>query len=176
MHGRGGVLAEVGLDRREVVPEDGVGRSERDGGPRRGDGVGRSAGLVQRPRERVVSIHRRPGSNRARGEVHGRGRARSGIAGMVGLEAGQIQVDGDAVRRVQLLDGADDVVLTGGVVGSAGSRVGVAERGHDLGQGEPSGERFEERDRGDEVTASGGGAAEAELGRDIACRDRRTSR
>jgi hypothetical protein len=106
--------AEVGLDGGKVVPEDGVTGAQADGGAGVGEGGAGPPGLAERPGEGVLAVDRGPRPGGLAGQRDRRGRVAAGVAGPVGLSAGQLEVDRHPVGPVQDLDRADQAVLAGG--------------------------------------------------------------
>ncbi len=151
--------AEVGLDGGQVVPEQGVGGAEPDGGLGVGEGLGRAAGLAQGPAEGVVGEDGRPGGACGRGPWRRRPRA-----GVVGLEAGEFQVDGHAGLPVQGLDLADEVVGGGGVGGAAEGGLDVAQQGQPRRLGKAGGDVLEEGGGAGQVAPGRGHPGQAGLG------------
>ena len=93
--------------------------------------LGQLAGFEQRPCQRVGGFDAwaaRIGRPRQR---HRRARIRA----VIGVEQGQLQVGVDAVRLEELLHGAHQIVLPGGVGGFATGLVQLAQANHKLGQG-----------------------------------------
>src|SRR5206468_8041275 len=104
---------EVGLGGRGVVPREGVGRAEADGGAGVGERRGRIAGLPEGPSQYVLGVDRGAFGPRRASESDRRSRIGARVSRMVGLEAGQLEVAVDAVAAVEGLDRAHELVLPG---------------------------------------------------------------
>jgi len=160
--------AEVGLDLGQVVPEQPVASAEADRGAGVGEGLAGLPGLAQGPAEGVVGIDGRPVGQGPPGHGHGPSEVGAGVAGVVGLEPGQLQVDGHPVGLVQPLDHPHQAVLGGGGLGVAEGGPDVAEHGHGRRQGQAGGHRLQEPGRPGQVPAGGRDPGQADLGQAVA--------
>ena len=95
---------------------------------------------------------------------HGARSVGAGITGVVGLEAGDLEVDGNAVAAVERLDGAHQLVLAGRFTGVAAGRLDVTQQRHPRRERQTGNERREQSSGPVEIAAGGGDACEPVLG------------